>query len=38
MTDKEHYILLNEKQNSVFAKSWWLNACCGNENWKVIFS
>ena len=38
MTDKEQYILLDKKQNSVFATSWWLNACCGNDNWTTIFS
>ena len=38
MTDKEHYILLDEKQNSFFATSWWLNACCGNDNWTSILS
>ncbi|MEY4877061.1 MAG: hypothetical protein RL708_2210 [Bacteroidota bacterium] len=37
MTEKQRYISFSEQQISVFAKPWWLDASCGNENWQCLF-
>jgi lipid II:glycine glycyltransferase (peptidoglycan interpeptide bridge formation enzyme) len=39
MNQQQPYIsFIKDKNVSVFATDWWLNAVCGNENWNAIIS